>query len=172
MFHTEGQTLEIDDMFEFTNGYAVTKWKNITSDGNIGSDIEFVDTDFPLFRLADVYLMYAEAVLRGGTGGDESTALSYINMLRERAYGDENGNISARDLTLDFIIDERARELYWEGQRRTDLIRFGLFSGGDYLWSWKGAVKEGRSIDAKFDIFPIPAADVIANTNLTQNPGY
>jgi hypothetical protein len=93
-------------------------------------------------------------------------------MLRERAYGDENGNIFAGDLTLEFIIDERARELYWEGQRRTDLIRFGLFSGGDYLWSWKGAVKEGRSIDAKFDIFPIPAADVIANTNLTQNPGY
>jgi len=172
MFHTDGQTLEIDDMFEFTNGYAVTKWKNITSDGNIGSDIEYVDTDFPLFRLADVYLMYAEAVLRGGTGGDEATALSYINMLRERAYGDENGNIASGDLTLDFIIDERARELYWEGQRRTDLIRFGLFSGGDYLWSWKGAVKEGRSIDAKFDIFPIPAADVIANTNLTQNPGY
>jgi hypothetical protein len=172
MFFTDGQTLEIDDMFEFTNGYAVTKWKNITSDGNNGSDIEFVDTDFPLFRLADVYLMYAEAVLRGGTGGDEATALSYINMLRERAYGDENGNITADMLTLDFIIDERARELYWEGQRRTDLIRFGMFSGGDYLWSWKGAVKEGRSIDAKFDIFPIPAADVIANTNLTQNPGY
>ena len=172
MFHTDGQTLEIEDMFEFTNGYAVTKWKNITSDGNIGSDIEFVDTDFPLFRLADVYLMYAEAVLRGGTGGDEATALGYINMLRERAYGDENGNIASGDLTLDFIIDERARELYWEGQRRTDLIRFGQFSGGDYLWSWKGAVKEGRSIDAKFDIFPIPAADVIANTNLTQNPGY
>jgi hypothetical protein len=122
--------------------------------------------------LGDVYLMYAEAVLRGGSGGDAATALNYVNQIRERAYGDTGGNISTGDLTLDFILDERARELYWEAQRRTDLIRFGKFSGGDYLWEWKGAVKDGRSIDAKFDIFPIPAADVIANPNLTQNQGY
>ncbi|MFW5822441.1 MAG: RagB/SusD family nutrient uptake outer membrane protein, partial [Tangfeifania sp.] len=57
-------------------------------------------------------------------------------------------------------------------QRRTDLIRFGKFTGDDYLWAWKGAVQEGRSTDAKFRLYPIPAADVIANPNLTQNPGY
>jgi hypothetical protein len=131
-----------------------------------------VDTDFPLFRLADVYLMYAEAVLRGGSGGDAATALNYVNMIRTRAYGDEGGNVVSADLTLDFILDERAREFYWEAQRRTDLIRFGKFSGGDYLWEWKGAEKNGRSIDAKFNIYPIPAADVIANPNLTQNSGY
>ncbi|HDR50609.1 MAG TPA: RagB/SusD family nutrient uptake outer membrane protein [Mariniphaga anaerophila] len=172
MFHTDGQTLEIESMFEFTNGYAVKKWKNVTSTGQPGSAVDFVDTDFPLFRLADVYLMYAEAVLRGGLGGDAATALNYVNMIRTRAYGDEGGNITSADLTLDFILDERARELYWEAQRRTDLIRFGKFSGGDYLWEWKGAVKDGRSIDAKFDIYPIPASDVIANPNLTQNSGY
>lgn len=172
MFHTDGQTLEIVSMFEFTNGYAVKKWKNVTKDGQTGSDVEFVDTDFPMFRLADVYLMYAEAVLRGGSGGDAATALNYVNMVRQRAYGDEGGNITSAELTLDFILDERAREFYWEAQRRTDLVRFGKFSGGDYLWEWKGAVKNGRSIDAKFNIFPIPAADVIANPNLTQNSGY
>jgi starch-binding outer membrane protein, SusD/RagB family len=116
--------------------------------------------------------MYAEAVLRGGTGGDAGTALNYINMLRERAYGDTGGNVAAADLTLDFILDERARELYWEAHRRTDLIRFGKFTGDNYLWAWKGAVQEGREVDAKYNIFPIPAADVVANPNLTQNTGY
>ncbi len=172
MFYTEGQTLEIEELFEFTYGYAVTKWKNVTSNGETGSDLTHTDTDFPLFRLADVYLMYAEAVLRGGTDGDLGTALDYVNMVRERAYGDQGGNVAAEDLTLDFILDERARELYWEAQRRTDLIRFGKFTGGDYLWAWKGAVQEGRSTDAKFRLFPIPAADIIANPNLTQNTGY
>lgn len=81
----------------------------------------FPDTDFPMFRLADVYLMYAEAVLRGGQGGSVTQATDYINILRSRAYGNSNGNISTAQLTLDFILDERARELYWEGHRRTDL---------------------------------------------------
>jgi hypothetical protein len=116
--------------------------------------------------------MYAEAVLRGGSGGDAATALNYVNMVRTRAYGDDGGNITSDELTLDFILDERAREFYWEAQRRTDLIRFGKFSGGDYLWEWKGAVKNGRSIDAKFNIYTIHASDVIANPNLTQNSGY
>ncbi|RMF26960.1 MAG: RagB/SusD family nutrient uptake outer membrane protein, partial [Bacteroidetes bacterium] len=79
MFYTDGQTLEIEDISQFTEGYAVTKFKNITSDGQTGSDLTFPDTDFPLFRLADAYLMYAEAVLRGGSGGDLNTALDYVN---------------------------------------------------------------------------------------------
>ena len=172
MFYTDGQQIEIDNLFEFTHGYAVAKWKNVTSAGVTGSDLTHTDTDFPMFRLGDVYLMYAEAVLRGGTGGDAATALSYVNMLRTRAYGDAGGNITAADLKLDFILDERARELYWEGHRRTDLIRFGKFSGGSYNWTWKGAVKEGKATDAKFNLYPIPAADVIANPNLNQNSGY
>ena len=83
------------------------------------------DTDFPLFRLADIYLIYAECAARQATGADVSTAVGYINLLRERANGDKSGNISGSDLTLDFILAERSRELYWEGQRRSDLIRFG-----------------------------------------------
>lgn len=172
MFYTDGQQIEIDNLFEFTHGYAISKWKNVTSTGQPGSYAKHVDTDFPMFRLGDVYLMYAEAVLRGGSGGDAGTALNYVNQLRTRAYGDTGGNITQADLNLDFILDERARELYWEATRRTDLIRFGKFSGGDYIWTWKGAVKEGKATDAKFNIYPIPAADVIANTNLTQNTGY
>lgn len=172
MFYTDGQQIEIDNLFEFTHGYAITKWKNVTSGGVTGSDLTHTDTDFPMFRLADVYLMYAEAVLRGGAGGDAGTALNYVNQIRTRAYGDAGGNISSADLTLDYLLNERARELYWECHRRTDLIRFGKFSGDKYIWAWKGAVKDGKATDAKFDIYPIPASDVVANPNLKQNTGY
>ncbi len=172
MFWTDGQSLEINDVGKFEDGYAINKFKNVTSGGNPGSDLTFPDTDFPMFRLADVYLMYAEAVLRGGSGGDMATALGYVNQLRDRAYGDNSGDISANQLTLDFILNERARELYWEATRRTDLIRFGKFTGGDYLWPWKGGVKEGIATDAKYNLFPIPSSDLTANPNLVQNPGY
>ena len=125
-----------------------------------------------MFRLADAYLMYAEAVLRGGTGGDAATALTYVNMLRERSYGDDYGNIDAGDLDLDFILDERAREFLWEAHRRSDLIRFGKFSNTTYTWAWKGGVMEGQSVNSYFDLYPIPASDVAANKNLIQNTGY
>lgn len=168
MFHTAGQELEIENLSTFTDGYGVTKYKNVTSAGDSGSDpaLVFVDTDYPMFRLADVYLMYAEAVLRGGTGGDAGTALNYINELRERAFGDASGNISAGDLTLDFILDERARELYWEAHRRTDLIRYNLFTSGEYVWPWKGGTMEGSGVDASFSQYSIPPDDVIVNPNL------
>ncbi len=172
MFHTDGQSLEIDDVFNFTNGYAITKYKNVDVNGVAGSDASgnWVDNDFPMFRLADVYLMYAEAVKRGGGGGDEATALGYLNALRERAYGNTSGNLTTYDLNL--ILDERARELYWEGHRRTDLIRYGLFTNGTYQWSWKGGVKNGTATSPHLNLFPIPAADIIANPNLDPNPGY
>ena len=174
MFFTEGQSLEIEDISSFTDGYAVTKYRNITSDGQPGSDPAgvFVDTDYPMFRLADVYLMYAEAVERGGSGGDMARAVELVNELRQRAYGDNSGNITAADLTLDFILAERARELYWEAQRRTDLIRFGLFTGSEYLWPWKGGVMEGRAVDDCRVLYPLPADDVIANPNLEQHACY
>lgn len=172
LFIAEGQTLSIVEPTDFTQGYLSRKFTNLTSEGNPGSHATFVDTDFPLFRLADVYLMYAEAVERGGTGGDEGTALTYVNSLRERAYGDNSGNINANELTLDFLINERGRELYWEAQRRTDLIRFNLFTTGNYNWDWKGNVMNGAPTAPKFTIFPIPFSDLVVNTNLEQNPGY
>lgn len=171
LFYNEDQTLEIEDVGDFNQGWAVTKWKNVDRNGNNGSDLEFADTDFPLFRLADVYLMYAEAVLRGG-GGSISDALDYVNELRYRAYGDNSGDIALGDLTLDFILDERARELYWEMYRRTDLIRFGQFTNGSYVWPWKGRVMEGITTSPVYNVFPIPASDLTANPNLKQNIGY
>ncbi len=172
MFWTDGQSLEIDDIGDFTNGYAVMKFKNVTRTGQPGQDLTFTDTDFILFRLADFYLMYAEAVLRGGGGGSSGQAVDYVNALRQRAFGDDGGNITPDQLTLDFILDERARELYWEAHRRTDLIRYGRFSTGTYVWPWKGGVKEGIATSQNYNLFPLPAADVSANPNLIQNPGY
>jgi hypothetical protein len=148
------------------------KFKNKTSSGANGQDLTYPDTDFPMFRLADFYLMYAEAVKRGGSGGDEGTALNYVNEIRTRAYGNASGNIAANQLTLDFILDERARELYWECHRRNDLIRYGKFSTSDYVWPWKGGIAAGVSTSSIYNIFPIPSSDVSANSNLKQNLGY
>ena len=172
MFFTNGQTLEIADLSTFTDGYAITKFSNRTSTDSAGSNATYVDTDYPVFRLGDVYLMYAESVLRGGTGGSSDDALTYVNDLRFRAYGDNSGDIASGDLTLDFILDERARELYWEGHRRTDLIRFGKLTGSGYLWPWKGGVAEGIATDAKYNLLPIPSSDLGANPTLTPTPGY
>ena len=172
MFHTDGQSLEIADLSIFTDGYAITKFKNLKADGSTASREDFPDTDYPVFRLADVYLMFAEAVLRGGTGGSIDDALIYVNDIRERAYGDNSGDIAQAELDLDFILDERARELYWEGHRRTDLIRYDLLTGGDYIWAWKGGVAEGVATAEKYNLMPIPASDLGANPTLTPTPGY
>jgi len=172
----KGQQLEIDAVNNSKHGYGVFKFQNVTSTGAAGSHPSFQDTDYPMFRLADAYLMYAEAVLRGGTGGDATTALNYVNAIRTRsgdvAAGKAPGAITSGQLTLDFILDERSRELYWEGHRRPDLIRFGKYTGDAYLWPWKGGAKDGTSIEAKRAIFPIPAADIGSNPNLEQNTGY
>lgn len=174
LFWTDGQSLEINDIGVFTDGYGLTKFRNRKLDGSQADHYhpDFVDMDYPMFRLADAYLMYAEAVLRGGTGGSTAQALTYVNNIRTRAFGNTSGNITAPQLTLDFILDERARELYWEGHRRTDLIRYGRFTGDDYLWAWKGNVKEGASTESFRDLFPIPSTDMGANPTLEQNPGY
>ena len=172
MFYTAGQTKDIADMFNFNNGYAVMKWKNVKSTGGAGVDGTHPDTDQPIFRLADAYLMYAEAVLRGGSGGSTADALTYVNAIRTKAYGNATGNITSDALTLAWILDERAREFYWEGYRRTDLIRYDQFTGGTYLWEWKGGVKAGVATDEKYNLYPIPDADLGANPKLVQNQGY
>lgn len=172
LFYTAGQSKEITNVSAFNNGYAIEKFRNVDVNGNPGSDAtgDIPDTDFPMFRLADVYLMYAEANLRGG-GGSAADAVTYINTLRERAYGDTSGDINQSDLTLDFILSERSRELFWEGHRRTDLIRFGKFSDSG-VWPWKGNVAQGVTTEAYRDLMPIPATDLGVNTNLQQNEGY
>jgi hypothetical protein len=173
MFYTDGQSLEIENIPPFNNGYAITKFKNIDSNGNQGVDTSgnFVDTDLALIRLAEIYLNYAEATLRGG-GGDLNLATAKINELIARAYGSNNNSISSSEMTLDFILDERSRELYWEGQRRTDLVRYGYFTSANYLWPFKANQPAGIGTDEYRNLFPIPQSSILVNPNLQQNEGY
>ncbi len=170
VIYTGFNQLEIKNPDEFKEGVQVIKYSNFNSDGSDAGG-SYPDTDFPLFRLGDVYLMYAEAVLRGGTGGSTNDALTYVNKLRDRAYVvDAVGRVT--NLTLDFIFDERGRELLWEAQRRTDLRRFGKFISASYLWPWKGGEEKGVGVNERYNVFPIPAADKNANPNLVQNYDY
>lgn len=173
LFFTQGQTQYLDKVDDQTNGYMVEKWTNLTDAGETASNTVDggVNTDYPMFRLADVYLMLAEAVVRGGAGSSESIALNYINELRQRAFGEDFKPVKGNEMSKEFILDERARELYWEGIRRTDLIRYGLFTTGDYLWQWKGGTKDGKAVDSKYNIYPIPATELTANPNL-YNENY
>ena len=173
------RTLDILDINNRSQGYILTKYSNVSSTGITGSNSSFVDTDFPLFRLADAYLMYAEAQMRkdGATNGSMQTnatqqSIGYINALRERANDGNFANISTNQATLNFLLDERSRELHWEAHRRQDLIRFGKYSGGNYNWSWKGNAPGGVAISINRNLYPIPTLALVANPNLKQNTGY
>ena len=148
----------------WSNGWKSMKFLNVNHDGSAAQTDGFVDTDFSVFRTADAYLMYAECAARGAA--DQTKGQNYLNAVRARA---GVGNLA---LTLDNIIDERGRELYYEGFRRQDLIRFDLFTTDKYLWEFKGGVQEGQAVDSHFNLFPIIASDKNANGNLEQNPGY
>ncbi|GAB3571182.1 RagB/SusD family nutrient uptake outer membrane protein [Hymenobacter daeguensis] len=175
-FYTRGQTLAINDLSQFTQGLGVVKFRNVTSTGTgVGASLNFSSVDFPMLRLSDMMLIYAEAATRGNA--DRGIALGYVNQIRRRAFGfpinaASTADITDSQMTTDFILDERARELHWEGSRRTDLIRYGKFTESTYLWPWKGGVSAGQAVDAKYKLFPIPASDLTANPNLRQNPGY
>ena len=148
----------------WSNGWKAMKFLNVNRDGSAAQANGFVDTDFPVFRSADAYLMYAECAARGAA--DKTKGQQYLNDVRARA------GMGELALTLDNIIDERGRELYYECVRRQDLIRFGLFTSGDYLWEFKGGVQAGQAVDDHFNLYPITSGDTNANGNLQQNPGY
>lgn len=177
-YGTGAAQIEIPAIDDFNNGLHVKKYVNIRSDGGAVSDITktYSDIDFPIFRLPEMYLIYAEATIRSA-GTPDQKAIDYINAIRYRAFGQSYGpnnigRVNANNLTLRFVLDERGRELYWEGHRRTDLIRYGLFTTSGYLWPWKGGVSSGNAVDSKYNLFPIPAANRSSNPNLDQNPGY
>ena len=191
-FFTTGQTKDVSSMTDETAGYLSEKWSNLKDDGSTASNTgnDGVETDYPLFRLADVYLMYAECVARlkadwdpwgGGSDASDSNviasrkqgAIYWINLLRERAGSSDvwASNFSSDDDFLQFILDERARELYHEGYRRTDLIRFGEFTTNKYIWQWKGGTHDGQAVDSKYNIYPIPSTELTANPNL-HNDNY
>lgn len=168
---------------DFNNGYAIVKWRNVTKNRQelAPGGTTYTSINYPMFRTADAYLMAAEAILRGA-GGSRPEALAYVNEIRDRAYmagaygGGTSGKINDGQLTLDFILDERARELYTESARRTDLIRFNKFTKG-YNWDWKGSDGNagnyiGKDINDKFKLFPIPQDEFTVNPNLKQNPDF
>jgi len=151
-------------------GIGVYKFTARNADGSQAANYNtaYASTDYPIFRYADAYLMRAEAKFRL----NDPTAVDDINVIRTRAFGNASGNITADMLTADFILAERGREFYYEGQRRTDLVRFGKFTDGNYNWAWKGGVFNGTNTDKHLNVFPIPGDEVAANPNIKQNPGY
>lgn len=192
----QGFTKANDEFSTFTSGYAPLKFTNAKADANgvmprntyknedngftynwVGvpevnglprQTDDFPNTDFPIIRLADVYLMAAECSLRGS--GDTAKGLDYVNYIRNRAGVTP---WAAPNFTLDNLLDERARELYWENVRRTDLVRFGKFAGSSYNWAWKNNIREGSGIPEYMNLFPLPS-DVVATygSSMKQNPGY
>jgi hypothetical protein len=173
-FWTAGQTDSVISISDFNGGIAAPKFSNRTSTGGCGAQLGMVDTNFPVFRLGEAYLIYAEAAVRSNS--NLGTALGYFNALRERAFGNASADLSSTaQMTLDTLLAERARELLFEGRRRTDLIRFGKFAGpgATYNWAWKGGKSAGGDlIDAKYNLYPLPQNEITANPNLKQNPGY
>lgn len=175
-FYTTNQTKAMDVLLgDARKGYSSTKFRNVTRTGargpNTDNDGIFVDIDFPVFRLAEMYLTYAEGVIRGG-GGDNATAMNYLRQLAVRARPTDANAANYPQMTLPYIIDERGRELFWECLRRTDLIRFNQFTTSGYLWAWKGNVRNGTAVDPKYNLYPIPSTDLSSNPTLVQTPGY
>ena len=147
------------------NGASFVKWSNLHADGTAQHDQNYSDTDFPVFRLAEIYLTRAEAKYRLN-GSQEG--LADILEVQGRA----NRDLKATSVDDQTLIDEWCREFYMEGRRRSDLVRFGLFSGSKYLWSFKGGVKNGTGIPSYYDVYPIPYNEIKNNPNMTQNPKY
>lgn len=166
----------------YTCGYGYIKWRNVTKEDQIPeSGDAYTSIDFPLFRTGEAYLTAAEAILRGADGTKDE-ALKYVNEIRQRAYmsgkyakdgvrSDVSGTIGLNELTLDFLMSERQRELASELVRRTDLIRFGKFTKG-YNWDWKNTERLGTDVDDHFQLFPIPQTEFSNNPLLKQNDGY
>lgn len=193
-----GFNINNNDFSTFTDGYVPSKFTNVKcnpdgtmprwKDGKTGlnrigvkssddpeknygiaANASFADADLPVIRLAEIYLTAAEACVRGGVG-DRDLAIKYINYIRERA---EVPEYSVAMLTLQNILDERARELYWENCRRTDLIRFGQYTGNAYNWNWRRNVPLGAEMPSYMNLFPIPTQVINSySSTYVQNPGY
>jgi hypothetical protein len=168
LFYTKGRKPAIEDESSFTSGYSYVKFLNKHSDGSQVHHTQFVDTDFPMLRMAEAYLIYAEADARINGGSCTTDGLAKLNALRTRA--------NAKSFTsadLDVLCSEWSREFGFEGMRRTTLVRFNKYGGqSSYKWQWEGGAENGQSFDAHYNIFAIPASDLNANSNLKQNTGY
>ena len=147
------------------NGASFVKWSNLHADGSTQHDQNYSDTDFPVFRLAEIYLTRAEAKYRLNGSQDGLADIQYVQ-------GRANRTLKATSVDEQTLIDEWCREFFMEGRRRSDLVRFGLFTGSKYLWSFKGGAEKGAGIPTYYDIYPIPADEIKNNPNMTQNPKY
>ncbi len=158
--------LSTDKLNNFLDGISVVKFQNIRSDGGPVKDVEWPDMDIPLLRFAEAYMIRAEVAYRQG---DEAGSLKDLNVLRKRAHAAE-----LLEVNEDVLVDEWCREFYMEGRRRSDLNRFGRFTGSTYVWAWKGGVAKGQTVDNHFRFYPIPQDDINNNENMknSQNEGY
>ena len=147
------------------NGASFVKWSNLHADGSTQHDQNYSDTDFPVFRLAEIYLTRAEAKYRLNGSQD---GLADILKVQDRAHRASKAT-SVNEQTL---IDEWCREFFMEGRRRSDLVRFGLYTGSKYLWSFKGGAEKGAGVPSYYNIYPIPDNEIKNNPNMTQNPKY
>ena len=175
-FTAENPSLVGDDWGN--NGYLCPKYSNwaYNEDGTINKEqsptnIGSAAGDYAAIRLAEVYLMAAEAILQDG-GGSRAEALQYVNWIRQRAYADPAGDTSHywTSLTMNDLQNERCRELYQENVRRTDLIRWNQWCTG-YTWEWKGAVQNGTNLPEYTKLFPIPTR-VMTASSFEQTTGY
>ena len=157
-----------DNLNTFLNGWSCIKFNNVPHDMDAvdyaatAATKNFSDIDWPLIRLGEIHLIYAEACMHAG-----GNASAQIKALADRA-----GVDAPKAITEDFLFEERARELMWEGHRRTDLIRYGKWIDGGYNWTFKGGNFKGQPLPAHFEIFPIPSTELSTNPDLDQNPGY
>ncbi len=161
------RTTSTEEKTTFSAGLGIMKWTNYYCDPNNGApkDVSYSDTDVPLFRVAEAYLTLAEATFR--LEGPSAKVITLINTLRSRAHAAPFDDVTELD-----ICDEWCREFYFEGRRRSDLIRFGYFTSGDYLWDWKGGVYTGAGVSDIYNLYPIPANEINSNPNMCQNKGY
>ena len=171
MFYIKGRKESMDGaLYVFLNGWSCLKFNNIPHDEDNDSYIEtsaikaYSDIDYPMIRLGEIYLIYAEACMELGQA---NTAMPKLRDLAERA-----GVSAPTSITQDWLLEERARELMWEGHRRTDLIRYGKFTSSSFLWTYKGGTFSGQGFDDHMKIFAIPASELASNPELHQNPGY
>ena len=171
MFYIKGRSESMDGaLYVFLNGWSCLKFNNIPHNMDQDSYLEtaaskaYSDIDFPMIRLGEIYLIYAEACMNLGQA---NTALPKVQELAARA-----GVTAPTSITQEWLIEERARELMWEGHRRTDLIRYGKFSSSSFLWTYKGGSFSGQGFDDHMKIFAIPASELASNPELHQNPGY
>lgn len=172
IFYIKGRSESMEGaLYSFMNGWTCLKFNNIPSGETnqsflpISATKGFSDVDFPMIRLAEIYLIYAEACMNLGVSEQASPMLAELS---ERA-----GVSSPGQITPEYLLAERARELLWEAHRRTDLIRFGVYDSPDFLWPYKGGDNfAGSGFPAYKCIFPLPPTELATNRELVQNPGY